>query len=197
MGAYSPAPVIDEAMTRRIKTEILDNFLRGIQEEKLDFHGLVFIGIMVTEAGPKVLEFNVRFGDPEVQAVMRRFEGDLLDTMLKTVDERLNEAVLKWSDEPSVCVVIASGGYPASYKKGYEISGLDEAADTGAIVFHAGTSGKDGKVFNNGGRVLGVTARGAGIKDAIEKAYKAVDKISWQDCFCRKDIGYRALAREK
>ncbi|MDD5598999.1 MAG: phosphoribosylamine--glycine ligase [Victivallaceae bacterium] len=197
MGAYSPAPVIDKAMTARVKTEILDNFLRGIQQEKLDFHGLVFIGIMVTGAGPKVLEFNVRFGDPEVQAVMRRFEGDLLDTMLKTVDERLKEAVLKWSDEPSVCVVMASGGYPESYEKGYEISGLDEAAATGAIVFHAGTSGRDGKVLNSGGRVLGVTARGSDIKEAVEKAYKAVEKISWQDCFCRKDIGYRALAREK
>ncbi|MFA7186030.1 MAG: phosphoribosylglycinamide synthetase C domain-containing protein, partial [Victivallales bacterium] len=115
----------------------------------------------------------------------------------KTVDERLDEAVLKWSEEPSVCVVMASGGYPESYKKGYEISGLNEAAATGAIVFHAGTSGKDGKVLNSGGRVLGVTARGSDIKEAIEKAYKAVEKISWQDCFCRKDIGYRALAREK
>ena len=197
MGAYSPAPVIDEAMMTRVKTEILDNFLTGIQKEKLNFHGLVFIGIMVTETGPKVLEFNVRFGDPEVQAVLCRFDGDLLDTMLKTVDERLDEAELSWSDEAAVCVVMASGGYPAAYQKGYEISGLDEAAATGAIVFHAGTAKKDGKVVNTGGRVLGVTARGKGIKEAVEKAYKGVEKISWHECFCRKDIGYRALAREK
>jgi len=196
MGAYSPAPVIDDAMMAQVKTEILDNFLKGIQEEKLNFHGLVFVGVMVTDAGPKVLEFNVRFGDPEVQAVMRRFEGDLLDTMIKVVDERLDEAELIWSKEPAVCVVLASGGYPMSYEKGYEISGLDEAAADGAIVFHAGTTKKDDKIVNTGGRVLGITARGVNIKEAINKAYKAVEKISWQDCFCRKDIGYRALARE-
>ena len=197
MGSYSPAPVIDDAMMARIKTEILDNFLKGIQEEKLNFHGLVFVGIMVTEDGPKVLEFNVRFGDPEVQSVMRRFDGDLLDTMIKVVDERLDEADLKWSKDPAVCIVLASGGYPMSYEKGYEITGLDDAAAEGAIVFHAGTSEKDGKIVNTGGRVLGVTARGTTVKEAIDKAYKAVDKISWQDCFCRKDIAYRAIAREK
>jgi phosphoribosylamine--glycine ligase len=197
MGAYSPAPVIDDAMMAKVKTEILDNFLKGIQGENLNFHGLVFVGVMVTEDGPKVLEFNVRFGDPEVQAVMRRFDGDLLDTMLKVVDGRLAEAELKWSDDPAVCVVMASGGYPASYEKGFAISGLVEAEAEGAIVFHAGTAEKDGKIINTGGRVLGVTARGASISEAVEKAYKAVDKISWQDCFCRKDIAHRALVREK
>ncbi len=197
MGAYSPAPVIDDALMARVKTEILDNFLTGIQKEKLNFHGLVFVGVMVTDAGPKVLEFNVRFGDPEVQAVMCRLESDLLDSMLKTVDERLSEAELSWSKEPAVCVVLASGGYPVAYEKGYEISGLDEAAAEGAIVFHAGTAEKNGKIVNTGGRVLGVTARGANIKEAVERAYNAVEKISWQGCFCRKDIAYRALAREK
>ena len=196
MGSYSPAPVVDDAMMAQIKTEILDNFLTGIQEDNLNFHGLVFVGVMVTDAGPKVLEFNVRFGDPEVQAVMRRFDGDLLDTMIKVVDEDLDKAELKWSKEPAVCIVIASGGYPISYEKGFEITGLDEAEKEGAIVFHAGTSEKDGKIVNTGGRVLGVTARGATVKEAIDKAYKAVDKISWQGCFYRKDIAYRALARE-
>jgi phosphoribosylamine--glycine ligase len=139
----------------------------------------------------------VRFGDPEVQAVMCRFEGDLLDVMEKTSEARLAEAELLWSDEPSVCVVMASGGYPGSYEKGFEISGLEDAAQEGAVVFHAGTSFKDGKVVNTGGRVLGVTARGKSISEAIAKAYNAVDKISWNGCFCRRDIGHRALAREK
>ncbi|MDD5727247.1 MAG: phosphoribosylamine--glycine ligase [Victivallales bacterium] len=196
MGAYSPAPVIDAAMMNRIKTEILDNFLTGIRREKLDFRGLVFVGVMITEAGPQVLEFNVRFGDPEVQAVLRRFEGDLPDVMLKTVNRRLNEAELRWSEEPAVCVIMTAGGYPGTYRKGDEISGLDEAAATGAIVFHAGTGLKNGKIITNGGRVLGVTARGGNIREAVEKAYQAVGRISWPDCFYRKDIGHRALARE-
>jgi phosphoribosylamine--glycine ligase len=197
MGAYSPAPVVDDAVMAQVKAEVLDNFLKGIQEEGLFFRGLVFVGIMVTDKGPKVLEFNVRFGDPEVQAVMCRFEGDLLDVMEKTSEARLAEAELLWSDEPSVCVVMASGGYPGSYEKGFEISGLEDAAQEGAVVFHAGTSFKDGKVVNTGGRVLGVTARGKSISEAIAKAYNAVDKISWNGCFCRRDIGHRALAREK
>ncbi|MDD5729242.1 MAG: phosphoribosylamine--glycine ligase [Victivallales bacterium] len=196
MGAYSPAPVIDAAMMKRIETEILDNFLRGIRNEKLNFRGLVFIGIMVTETGPRVLEFNVRFGDPEVQAVMRRFRGDLLDTMLKVVDGRLAEAEIAWSDDAAVCVVMASGGYPGSYAKGFPISGLEEAAAQGAVVFHAGTAEKDGGIVNTGGRVLGVTACAPTVREAVADAYRAVDLISWQDCFYRRDIAYRALARE-
>ncbi|MFA7231614.1 MAG: phosphoribosylamine--glycine ligase [Victivallaceae bacterium] len=196
MGAYSPAPVADAAIMAKVKTEVLDNFLRGIKQEGLDFHGLLFVGIMVTDKGPKVLEFNVRFGDPEVQAVMCRFEGDLLDVMLKTAEGRLSEAELLWSDESAVCVVMASGGYPETYQKGFPISGLDEAEKEGAVVFHAGTAFKSRAVVNTGGRVLGVTARGKTIREAIDKAYRAAAKISWQDCFCRKDIGYRALQRE-
>jgi phosphoribosylamine--glycine ligase len=139
----------------------------------------------------------VRFGDPEVQAVLRRLDSDLLDAMLKTVDGRLNEAKLLWSDDPAVCVVMASGGYPENYSKGYEITGLEEAAATGAIVFHAGTALNGNKIVNNGGRVLGVTARGQTVSAAIASAYQAVDKIHWQECFSRRDIGYRAIAREK
>jgi phosphoribosylamine--glycine ligase len=197
MGAYSPAPVVTAPIMATIKAKILDNFLRGIQQEKFNFRGLIFVGVMVTAAGPKVLEFNVRFGDPEVQAVLRRLDSDLLDAMLKTVDGRLNEAKLLWSDDPAVCVVMASGGYPENYSKGYEITGLEEAAATGAIVFHAGTALNGNKIVNNGGRVLGVTARGQTVSAAIASAYQAVDKIHWQECFSRRDIGYRAIAREK
>ncbi|MCP3967021.1 MAG: phosphoribosylamine--glycine ligase [Lentisphaerae bacterium] len=197
MGAYSPAPVVDDEIMAQVNSQILDNFLKGIQEDGLDFKGLLFVGVMVTENGPKVLEFNVRFGDPEVQAVMCRLDSDLLGVMMKTAEGKLSEAELVWSDDPAVCVVMASGGYPGSYKKGYEITGLDAAAEEGAVVFHAGTSKQEGKIVNTGGRVLGVTARGKDIAAAIANAYRAVDKIHWQDCFCRRDIGFRALAREK
>ncbi len=196
MGAYSPAPVVDDNVMSVIKRDILDNFLRGVQQEKLYFRGIIFVGIMVTEHGPKVLEFNVRFGDPEVQAVLRRLDSDLLDVMIKTADGRLAEAEMKWSDDHSVCVVMASGGYPETYEKGFAISGLDEAAAAGAVVFHAGTAFKDGKIVNAGGRVLGVTARGHTVREAIQRAYAAAGEIHWKDCFYRKDIGHRALARE-
>ena len=197
MGAYSPAPVVTPEIMARIDQEILQPFLRGIQTEKLLFRGVIFVGIMVTEQGPKVLEFNVRFGDPEIQPVLRRFDGDLLDVMLKTAQGRLREAELIWSDDPAVSVVIASGGYPGAYEKGFPIHGLEEAAATGAVVFHAGTACKDGVIVNSGGRVLGVSARGKTIREAIANAYRAVDLIHFQDCFCRRDIGAKALAREE
>ena len=196
MGAYSPAPVVDNQIMAQVKSEVLDNFLTGVKAENLNFKGLLFVGIMVTDNGPKVLEFNVRFGDPEVQAVMMRLESDLADIIMKVVDGELANATIEWSDDCAVCVVIASGGYPVAYEKGYEITGLDLAAQTGAKVFHAGTSRKAGKIVNTGGRVLGVTARGDDIKDAIKNAYSAVEKIAWKGCFFRKDIAYRALARE-
>ncbi len=197
MGSYSPAPVVDDAMWARIKDEVLDPFLKGIQADKLNFKGVIFVGAMITDKGPKVLEFNVRFGDPEVQSVMSRLDSDLVDAMLKTADGNLAAAKLDWSPDPAVCVVMASGGYPDSYEKGFEITGLKEAEATGAKVFHAGTALKDGKIVNTGGRVLGVCARGKDIRTAIERAYAAVDKIHWNKCFCRRDIGFRAIARLK
>ncbi len=193
MGAYSPAPVVTDAVMKRIDEEILKPFLRGIQEEKLDFRGVIFVGIMVTAGGvPKVLEFNVRFGDPEIQPVLRRFDGDWCDVLSKVACGRLEEAELIWSDDPAVSVVLASGGYPGKYSKGFEIKGLEDAAATGAVVFHAGTSLKDGRIVNSGGRVLGVSARGKTIAEAIAKAYEGVDKISFEGCFCRRDIGAKA-----
>ncbi len=198
MGAYSPAPVVTDAVMATIQREILDRFLVGVRAEALDFRGLLFVGVMVTAAGPKVLEFNVRFGDPEVQAVLCRFEGDLFEVMNQVVDGELDRAELIWSPEPAVCIVLASGGYPEKYAKGFPIRGLEDARSQGCCVFHAGTErNAAGEIVNAGGRVLGVTARGADIRAAIEKAYRGVDRIAWEGGFCRRDIGYRALQREK
>ena len=194
MGAYSPAPVVDEKAWDFIHKNILDRFLEGIKAEKFNFKGVIFVGIMVTDKGPKVLEFNVRFGDPEAQVVMRRFDSDLADVLAKCVDGKLAEADIKWKKEAALSVVIAAGGYPGSYRKGDVISGLQEAADAGAVVFHAGTKfDKDGNIVSNGGRVLGVSALGESIPEAIANAYKGVEKISFADAFYRKDIGKKAL----
>ena len=194
MGAYSPAPVVTDELFAEIKEQVLDRFLEGVKAENMDFRGIIYAGIMVTEDGPKVLEFNVRFGDPETQAVLMRLESDLAEVMQKTASKSLSEVELKWSSEPAVCVVMTAGGYPGSYNKGDVIEGLEEAAATGAKVFHAGTSVKDEKIVTSGGRVLGVTAKGANIAEAAANAYKAVDKISWDGVNYRKDIAYRALS---
>ena len=195
MGAYSPAPVVTDAVSERIDREILQPFLKGINEEKLNFKGVIFCGLMIENGVPKVLEFNVRFGDPEIQPVMRRFEGDWYDVLRKTADGKLAEAELKWSKDAAVSVVIASGGYPGKYESGNEITGLKEAADTGAVVFHCGTAEKDGKIVTSGGRVLGVSATGSSIRNAIYNAYYGVKPISFKDMFYRKDIGGKALNR--
>lgn len=197
MGAYSPAPVVTPEVMAIIEQDILANFLRGVKSENLDFHGIIFVGVMVTPQGPKVLEFNVRFGDPEVQPVLLRLDSDLAEVMLATVDEKLAECTLDWSDDPAVSVVVASGGYPGKCDVGHEITGLAEAAEAGAKVFHAGTSLKDGKITNSGGRVLGVAARGKTVSEAVAKAYVGVDKIKFENCFTRRDIAYRAIEREK
>jgi phosphoribosylamine--glycine ligase len=193
MGAYSPAPVVTDEVFKQISDEVLNKFLQGLKQEGLVYKGIIYAGIMLTQSGPKVLEFNVRFGDPETQAVLMRLKSDLADVMNKTAEGRVSEINLEWRDEPAVCVVMASGGYPAEYSKGHEITGIDEAEKTGAVVFHAGTSLKDGKLVNSGGRVLGVTALGTDIAEAVKNAYKAVEKINWKDCRYRKDIAFRAL----
>ena len=193
MGAYSPAPVVTPEVEKRIDEEILKPFLRGLAAEKLDYRGVLFAGLMIENGVPKVLEFNVRFGDPEVQPVLRRLEGDLGEILLRTAEGRLAGTQIAWSSEPCVSVVIASGGYPGKYAKGFPISGLEAAAREGAVVFHAGTAFKEGKIVNSGGRVLGVSARGADIAEAIANAYRAADKISFEGGFCRRDIGAKAL----
>jgi phosphoribosylamine--glycine ligase len=197
MGAYSPAPVVTDALWQEIQTQVLDRFLAGCQAEGLDYRGVIYAGVMVTPQGPKVLEFNVRFGDPETQAILPRLESDLAEVMIAVADRRLSEVTLQWSEEPAVCVVMASGGYPGAYEKGHVISGLTEAAETGAVVFHAGTSMVQGQFVNTGGRVLGITARGTTIREAVDKAYRAADCITWQDAFYRRDIAHRALKTER
>lgn len=195
MGAYSPAPVVTAEIMARIEREVLTPFLNGVKTEKLKYRGVIFVGIMVTSAGPKVLEFNVRFGDPETQPVMRRFQGDLYEVMNRTAHGTLRASDLAWSPDPAVSVVIAAGGYPGKYEKGNPIEGLANAEAAGAVVFHAGTAEKDGKIVSSGGRVLGVSACGKTIREAIENAYRAVDCIHFRGAFARRDIGHRALER--
>ena len=198
MGAYSPAPVVTEAMWRTIEEKVLEPFRAGCVMDGLDYRGVIYAGIMVTEEGPKVLEFNVRFGDPETQAVLMRLDSDLAEALKATAEGRLGEIEpLQWTSDAAVCVVMASGGYPGTYEKGHVIRGLEEAEATGAVVFHAGT-GLDaaGNPINQGGRVLGVTARGGTIATAVENAYRAVDCISWKDAYWRRDIAHRALNRQ-
>lgn len=196
MGAYSPAPVATPSLWTQIRSQILDRFLAGIQADGLDYRGVIYAGLMVCDGELKTLEFNVRFGDPETQAVLMRLDSDLAEAMLAVVEQRLDQIELTWSPEPAVCVVMASGGYPGDYAKGHAILGLDEAAAEGAVVFHAGTAAKNGRIVTAGGRVLGVTARGNDLKDALATVYRAVGRIRWQDAFFRRDIGHRAMQRQ-
>ncbi len=194
MGAYSPAPVVNAEVEKAIQKTILTPFLKGLQEDKLDFRGLIFIGLMIENNVPKVLEFNVRFGDPEVQPVMRRFVGDLPEVLSKVAAGDLASARIGWSPDAAVSVVMAAGGYPGKYAKGTPIYGLKEAAAAGTVVFHAGTTfDKEGRIVTAGGRVLGVSATGATIQEAIAAAYKGVDQIHFEGGFCRRDIGAKAL----
>ena len=193
MGAYCPAPVVDDILMKKIQSQVLDNFLTGIKKENLNYHGIIYAGVMVTKSGPKVLEFNVRFGDPEVQAVMSLLDSDLVDIFEKVINEELDKAVINWKPGAAVCVVMASGGYPCSYTKGFEITGLKDAEKNGSVVFHAGTSIKENKIVNTGGRVLGITTLGKDISDALAKTYSSIEKINWDGAFYRKDIAHRAL----
>jgi phosphoribosylamine--glycine ligase len=195
MGAYSPAPVVTPELQRQIDETVLAPFLNGCRAEGLDYRGVIYAGIMVTDRGPKVLEFNVRLGDPETQAVLVRLESDLAEAFAATADRRLASLTLTWSPEPAVCVVMASGGYPGAYAKGRPIAGLDAAEATGAMVFHAGTKKDGDRIVTAGGRVLGVTARGRDVRAAMTNAYRAVDCIRWPDAYFRRDIAHRAVGR--
>jgi len=194
MGAYSPAPVLTEKLYTVIENRIIEPTIRGMQRNGMPFKGVLYAGLMITFDGPMVLEYNVRFGDPEAQAVLPRLKSDIVELMLASCDGKLDEVELEWDKRSCVCVVMSSGGYPGEYEKGKEISGLKDAEEIAdAVVFHAGTKMEDDKLVTSGGRVLGVTCLGNGIENAIQQAYEAVDKIKVERCFFRRDIGSKAF----
>ena len=196
MGAYSPTPLVNEAMSQQIMDDIITPTIKAMAAEGAPYKGVLFCGLMITEDGPKVLEYNVRFGDPECQVLMARADSDVLAALVACADGKLAKTKIAWKDETALVVVMAAKGYPGKYAKGSEIKNLDAAnAIDGVSVFHAGTKASGNKVLANGGRVLGVTAVGKDVKAAQKKAYEGVDAIDWPDGFCRRDIGWRALKK--
>ncbi|MEM8593032.1 MAG: phosphoribosylamine--glycine ligase [Pseudomonadota bacterium] len=197
MGAYSPAPIMTEALCARTMKEIILPTVAAMKVRGTPFKGVLYAGLMIEDGAPKLIEYNVRFGDPEAQPLMMRMKSDLLPVLLATAQGELGGHTLEWDTDAALCVVMAAKGYPGSYEKGTEIGGLETIGDDPhAAVFHAGTSRDGPRVFANGGRVLGVTARGETIAEAQARAYAAIDVIDWPDGFCRRDIGWRALKRE-
>ncbi|NLC71208.1 MAG: phosphoribosylamine--glycine ligase [Desulfuromonadaceae bacterium] len=196
MGAYSPAPVVTPALYDRIVAEVVRPTIAGMAAEGRPYRGILFIGLMISGERIRVLEYNVRFGDPETQPLLMRMKSDLVPVLLACAKGHLEKERLEWHDQTAVCVVMASGGYPDSYREGFEIHGLEEAAGMDDLfVFHAGTALKDGRIVNNGGRVLGVTGLGRDVAAAIQRAYAGVAKISWDGVHYRHDIGRKALSR--
>ena len=190
MGTISPNPYYDDAMAERCMKEIFLPTMNAMNAEGRPFKGCLYFGLMLTPNGPKVIEYNARFGDPETQVVLPRLKSDFADVVMAVVEERLADQSVEWTDEAAACVVMASGGYPASYPKGLEITGLDENGQIpGVTVYHAGTALKDGKLVTSGGRVLGVTALGKTLDEALEKAYAGVEKIHFDGAHYRRDIG--------
>ena len=198
MGAYSPAPVITDDMMSRITREILVPIVDGMNRNGTPYKGVLDAGLMITSGGPRVLEFNVRFGDPETQPILMRLQSDLLEVCLAVCDGRLEEVFLKWDPRPAVCVVMASGGYPGHYEKGKVIHGLEHASELqDVMVFHAATKQQNGDIVTDGGRVLGVTALGATIAAAKARAYGAVDRIQFEGAYYRHDIADKAIQRKR
>lgn len=195
MGTYAPAPVMTPEMTERAVEEILKPTIAAMEKEGCPYRGCLYLGLMVTHEGPKVVEFNARFGDPETQVVLPLLDGDLVQIMCACADGTLADVPIHWKDGAAVCVVLAAGGYPASYEKGDVIHGIPDAENAGALVFHAGTAKQDGNIVTNGGRVLGVVGMGKDITAAVKKTYDAVEKISFKNAYHRKDIAHRALNR--
>ncbi len=198
MGAYSPAPVITGKMAKTIMNTIILPTVEAMAAEGVPYKGVLYAGLMITNDGPKVLEFNARFGDPETQPLILQLKSDLLEALLACAEGRLDKLKLKWRDEAALTVVMAANGYPGYYEKGAQIKGLEKAEELdNVVVFHAGTVADGPNVFANGGRVLGVTALGKTVADAQKLAYQAVDLIDWPEGFCRRDIGWRTIKRRK
>jgi phosphoribosylamine--glycine ligase len=198
MGAYSPAPVMTPPMSARALDEIVKPTIRAMAAQGMPYKGVLYAGLMITAQGPKLIEYNVRFGDPETQALMLRLKSDLVPALVAACDGMLRNFDLRWHDDAALTVVMAAKGYPGAYQKGSVIDGLDAAGEIeGVEIFHAGTKADGGRVLANGGRVLNVSALGRTVGKAQARAYAAVDRIRWPDGFCRRDIGWQAVQREK
>ena len=195
MGAYAPAPVVTAEVAKLAEEKILKPIISALNAEGITYRGCLYAGLMIVDGEPKVVEFNARFGDPETQAVLPLLESDLVEIMDACATGNLADKKISWSDKSAVCVVLASGGYPKAYKQNLPISGIDEAKNLGAIIFHAGTAEVEGKILTSGGRVLGVTAVAENIRAAIDKVYKCVEVIDFENMHYRKDIAARALQR--
>src|SRR6185437_11541539 len=192
------APIMTDAMSKRTMDEIVLPTVRAMAAMGAPFKGVLFAGLMITESGPKLIEYNVRFGDPETQVLMLRMMSDLVPALLAARDGQLKNFDLRWYPETALTVVMAAKGYPGSYSKGSVIKGLDSAAQVeGVEIFHAGTKADGKQILANGGRVLDVSALGKNVREAQQRAYSAVDKINWPEGFCRRDIGWRAIEREQ
>lgn len=189
MGTVSPNPFMPENMDEVLKNDILDPFMKGLKADNMDYRGVVFIGLMIENGKAKVLEFNVRFGDPETQSIMLRLDSDLYDIMVGCATKTLKDVEVKWNDQHVACLVLASGGYPGSYAKGIEIKNINDCDD--CVIFHAGTAIKDGKLVTSGGRVLNICATGSSLEDVRNKVYAVADKIDFEGKYYRKDIGLR------
>ncbi|MEN3952421.1 phosphoribosylamine--glycine ligase [Iodidimonas sp. SYSU 1G8] len=194
MGAYSPAPVITDEIAAQVMERIINPTVKAMEAEGRPFRGVLFAGLMITDKGPQLIEYNTRFGDPECQVLMMRLKSDILTALIAAADGHLANFDLRWHDQPALTVVMAADGYPGEYQKGTEIRGLEKVGDD-VQVFHAGTALKDGKIIATGGRVLAVTAMAETVAEAQKKAYAAIDAIDWPEGFCRRDIGWRAIGR--
>ncbi|MDO9562128.1 MAG: phosphoribosylamine--glycine ligase, partial [Bradyrhizobium sp.] len=198
MGAYSPAPVLTDAIRAQVMEEMIHPTLRALAAMGSPYKGVLYAGIMITKDGPKLVEYNARFGDPECQVLMLRMMSDIVPALIACADGQLKNFSLRWYDEVALTVIMATKGYPGDYGKGFVIDGLEDAAGVdGVEIFHAGTKADGGKILSNGGRVLNICATGRTVTEAQQRAYAAVDRIKWPEGFCRRDIGWQAVAREK